>query len=89
MKNEIQDWIVWKEGEFVVKENINPCLTSKVQFQRYLFTNYYAILFGSFPYEFHEWVSRLTERKDLFKNDEPTTWNPKLIERLKTSNNKI
>jgi len=38
--------------------------------------------------DLYEWISRLTERKDHFK-DEPKEWTPESIHRLKSIDNKI
>lgn len=42
-----------------------------------------------FSNELYEWVSKLTNRKNCFKNIEPTMWSPKLIQRLRNTNNMI
>lgn len=88
-KKEVQDWIDLKEREFIDLENINPCLTFEALLQKYIFTDQYEIFFASFPIKLYEWISRLIERKNCFKNQESNVWTPKLIQRLKSNSNQI
>lgn len=39
--------------------------------------------------ELYEWISRLIERKDCFKGDEPEEWTPQLILQLNNTDNTI
>lgn len=42
-----------------------------------------------FLVELYEWISRLTERKNCFKGEEPMVWTLELIQRLKSIDNRI
>lgn len=42
-----------------------------------------------FHIELYEWISRLTERHNGFKGDEPKHWTLELIQQLKNNNNII
>jgi len=49
----------------------------------------HEIIFCEFLVIFHEWLSRIVERKNCFKRDQPTSWNPSLINHLENSRNPI
>lgn len=88
-KKDIQDWIDFKEREFVDQKEKNPHLTSKSWLQMYIFTYQYDIFFASFPIELYDWILRLTERKSCFKGEEPMVWILELIQQLKSIENRI
>ena len=57
--------------------------------QRYVFSDVYEILFGSIHIELHQWLSRLTERRTNFQEDQSPDWTPARINILKRVNNAI
>lgn len=89
LKKEIKDWITLKEKEYSKQQNRNPHWTSKVWLYKYIYTDQHEIFYASFPSELYEWISRLVERKNCFKGDEPTVWTPELIQQLKNTTNRI
>jgi len=82
-------WIEQNEIKFAEEQNQNSRISTEEWLQRYLFTDLHEIFFYEFTIIFHEWLSRLAERKNCFKKDQPTSWNPNLINRLKNSSNPI
>ena len=57
--------------------------------QRYIFTDSYEIFFGSIHIELYKWLSRLTERKTNFKEDQSPDWTPERIKLLKNTSNAV
>ena len=89
LKEEIEKWVEVKEKEFAEKENKNLRLSTEDQLQRYIFTDLHEIFFATFPSELHAWLSRLAENKTSTHSDKPMEWTPKVIQRLKKTNNSI
>lgn len=88
-KKEIQEWVEQKEWEFAEEENRSPCLSTERWLEKYIFKDQYEIFFGSFHVELYEWISRLNERNNYFKGDEPKECIAELIQRLKKIDNRI
>jgi len=88
-KEEITTWVEQKERTFAEEQNQNSRISTDEWLQRYLFTDMHEIFFVEFPIIFHEWLSRITDRKNCFKGDQSTRWNPVLINRLKIISNSI
>ena len=53
------------------------------------FSDIYEIFFGSIHIELHQWLSRLTERRTNFQEDQFPDWTPARINILKRVNNAI
>ena len=70
---EIGDWVEATYQKFVEQENKDPRHSSDEFLQRYVFTNIYEIFFASIHIELHQWLTRLTERKTNFKEDQSPT----------------
>ena len=88
-KEEIKNWVESKEKEFAEQENINPRLSAEDWLQRYIFTYLHEIFFTTFPSDLHEWLSRLAKKKTSTHSKRPAGWTPKVIQRLKRTNNSI
>jgi len=88
-KEEITTWIEQKGRDFAQEQNQNPRISTEEWLQRYLFTDPHKILFVEFPIIFYEWLSKIAEKKNCFKKDQPTSWNPILINQLKSVSNLI
>ena len=87
-KEEINAWVEQKELNFATEENKDSKITTEEWLQRYLFTDLHEIFFCEFPIIFYEWLSKIAERKNCFKRDQPTR-NLVLINRLKSISNPI
>jgi len=57
--------------------------------QRYVFSDVHEIFFGSIHIELHQWLSRLTERRTNFQENQFPPWTPARIAILKRVNNAI
>ena len=86
---EIDDWVEATYQKFAEQENKDPRRSSDKFLQRYVFADIYEISFGSIHIELHQWLSRLTERKTNFKEDQFPDWTPARINILKRVNNVI
>ena len=86
---EISDWIEDTYLKFAEQENKDPRRCSDEFLKRYIFTDIYEIFFGSIHIELHQWLSRLTERKTNFKEDQSPDWTPERIKLLKSVNNAV
>ena len=86
---EISDWIEETYLKFAEQENKDARRSSDDFLQRYIFSDIYEIFFGSIHIELHQWLSRLTERKTNFKEDQFPNWTPARINILKRLNNAI
>ena len=64
-----------KEQNFAEEKNQNPRINTEDTLQRYIFTYLHKIFFAEFLIIFYEWVSRIVERKNYFKGDQPTSQN--------------
>ena len=62
--NEIRDWLDETYLKFAEKENTNPRCSARDFLQRYVFCDAYETFFGSIHIELHQWLSRLTVKKD-------------------------
>lgn len=82
-------WIEQKERAFSQEQHQNPRINTEEWLQRYLFTNLHKIFFVEFLIIFYEWFSKIAEKKNCFKKDQPTSWNPILIKQLKSVSNLI
>ena len=67
---EIINWVEDTYLKFTKQENKDPRRSLDDFLQRYVFTDIYEIFFGSIHIEFHQWLSRLTEKKTNFKEDQ-------------------
>ena len=86
---EIGDWVEATYQKFTEQENKDPHRSSDDFLQRYIFTDSHAIFFGSIHIELHQWLSRLTERKTIFKEDQFPAWTPARIKILQRVNSAI
>ena len=86
---EINDWIHGTYLKFSQEENKDPRRSSNDFLQRYAFHDLYEIFFASIHVELHEWLSRLTERKKNFNEDQSPDWTPERIKLLKSVNNVV
>ena len=75
--------------KFVKQENKDPRHSSDEFFQRYVFSDVYKIFFGSIHIKLHQWLSRLTERRRNFQEDQFLDWTPARVNILKRVNNAI
>ena len=57
--------------------------------QRYVFADIYEIFFGGIHIELHQWLSRLTERRTNFQEDQFPDWTPARVNILKRVNNVV
>ena len=73
---EIDDLIHDTYLKFAEEENKNPRHSSDDFLQRYVFRDLYEIFFAGIHVELHEWLSRLTERKTNFNEDQSPDWTP-------------
>ena len=85
----IDDWIEETYLKFAEQENKDPRRSSDEFLQRYVFADIYEIFFGSIHIELHQWLSRLTERRVKFQEDQFPDWTPARINILKRVNNAI
>ena len=67
---EIGDWIEETNLKFAEQDNKDPRRSSDEFLQRYIFVDIYKIFFCSIHIEFHQWLSRLTERRTNFQEDQ-------------------
>ena len=86
---EISDWVEVTYQKFPEQENKDPRCSSDEFLQRYIFVDIYEIFFGSIHIELHQWLSRLTERRTNFQEDQFPDWTPARINILKRVNNTI
>ena len=86
---EISDWIEEIYLKFVEQENKDHRCSSDDFLQRYVFVDVYEICFGTIHIEFHQWLSRLSERRMNFQEGQFPTWTPARINILKRANNEI
>ena len=86
---EISDWIEDTLLKFAEQENKDPRRSSDNFFERYVCADIYEISFGSIHIELHQWLSRLTERKKSFNEDQFPDWIPARIDILKRVNNAV
>ena len=86
---DISDWIEAIYQKFPEQENKDPRRSSNEFLQRYVFADIYEIFFGSIHIELHRWLSRLTERRMNFQEDQFPNWIPARINILKRVNNAI
>ena len=75
--------------KFDEQENKDPRHSSNDFLQRYVFSDIHEIFFGSIHIELHQWLSRLTERKTNFKEDQSPDWTLERIKLLKSVNNAV
>ena len=86
---EIGDWIEETYLKLLSKKNKDPHRSSDDFLQRYVFADIYEIFFGSIHIELHQWLSRLTERRTNFQEDQFHDWTPARVNILKRVNNAI
>ena len=86
---EISDWIEDTYLKFAEQENKDPYRSSDDFLQRYIFSDIYEIFFGSIHIELHQWLSRLTERRTNFQEDQSPTWTSERIKLLKRVDNVV
>ena len=88
---EISDWVEDTHLKFAEQENKDPHRSSDNFLQRYIFfsSDIYEIFFASIHIELHQWLSRLTEGKTNFKEDQSPDWTPERIKLLKSANNAV
>ena len=67
---EISEWVGDTYLKFAEQENKDPCPSSDDFLQRYVFTDIYEIFLASIHIELHQWLSKLTEIKTNFKEDQ-------------------
>ena len=86
---EIDDWIHDTYLKFAEQENKDPRRSSDDFLQRYVFYDIYEIFFAGIHVELHEWLSRLTESKTNFKENQSPDWTLERIKLLKSVNNTV
>ena len=86
---EIGDWLDMTYLKFVEQENKDKRRSANEFLQRYVFCDLYEIFFGRIHIEFHQWLSRLTERRMSFQEFPFPDWTPARINILKRVNNEI
>ena len=86
---EIGDWIDATYLKFAEQENKDPLRSAEFFLQRYVFSDVHEIFFGSIHIELHQWLSRLTERRTNFQENQFPPWTPARIVILKRVNNAI
>ena len=86
---EIGDWLDETYLKFVEQENKDPRRSANEFLQRYVFCDVYEIFFGSIHIELHRWLSRLTEQRMNFQEDQFPDWTPARVNILKRVNNAI
>ena len=86
---EIGDWIEDTYLKFSEQEIKDPRRSSDDFLQRYVFFYIYEIFFGSIHIEMHQWLSRLTERRTNFQEDQFPDLTPTRINIFKRVNNMI
>ena len=67
---EIGDWLDETYLKFVEQENKDLHRSASEFLQSYVFCDVYEIFFGSIHIELHQWLSRLTERRTNFQEDQ-------------------
>ena len=72
--NEIGDWLDATYLMFAEHENKDPRRSAHEFLQRYVFSDVYEIFFDSIHIELHQWLSRLTERRTNFQEDQFPNW---------------
>ena len=80
---EIGDWIEETYLKFAEQENKDSRCSANDFLQRYVFSDVYEIFFGSIHIELHQWLSRLTERRTKFQENQFPPWTPARITILK------
>ena len=83
---EISDWLDETCLKFTEQENKDLRRSASNFLQRYVFSDFYEILFGSIHIELHQCLSRLTERRTNFQEGQFLDWTP---ERINILNNEI
>src|SRR5277367_2418749 len=86
---EIDDLIHDTYLKFTEKENKDPRHNPEEFLERYVFYDIYEIFFVGIHVELHEWLSRLTERRINFNEDQTPDWTPERIKLLKSVNNAV
>jgi hypothetical protein len=67
-KKDIVKWMERKEREFSRGENRNPQMSDEQWLQRYVFTELHDIFFGEFMIILIEWLERLVENNERYRN---------------------
>ena len=86
---EIGDWVHETYLKFAEHENKDLHRSADEILQRYVFADVYEIFFGTFHIELHQWLSRLTERREKFQAHQFPAWTPARVNLVKHVNNEI
>ena len=65
-KEELNQWVEYKEREFAENENKSPRLSTEDWLQKHIFTDLHEIFFATYGNELYDWLSKLTD-KHIFK----------------------
>jgi len=82
----MHDWLKMKELEFSIKESINPIIDAERWLQRYIYFEIHEIFCVDFPIILVEWLLKLCEKNECFKDVEPKFWTPELVQYKYVSN---
>ena len=88
-RKEIDEWFEQPVQEFAVKENHSKRLTTEEWKDKYIFTEIYEIFSVTITIELQEWLARLVEFQECWKDEWVTQWTPELIQQLEKADNTI
>ena len=54
-----------------------------------MYTKIHESFFESFPFEFYQWIAKLTDNQGRCRLNKPIVWTPQLVPRLEASEDKI
>ena len=87
-RDELNEWVVSNEKEFVERENKSHSLSIEDWLQKHITSDIHAIFFATYGNELFDWLSKLTDR-NIFKKKRNIVWTPKLIQTVKNLDNLI
>ena len=87
-RDELNEWVVSTDKEFVKRENKSPRLSTEDWLQKHIVTDLHAIFFVTFGNELYDWLSKLTDMS-IFKKKRNIVWTPELIQTVENLDNPI
>ena len=87
-RDELNQWLVSKEKEFVKQENKSPRLSTEDWLQKHIYTNLHTIFFVTYGNELYDWLSKLTDH-NIFRKKRNIMWTLELIHTVKSIDNPI